>query len=530
MKKYIYMVTLAAGLFSACTDLDTYPEGSTITEDQKNDVNDLQPDKTMAAAANTIMAAFYRNNAIYSGDFDFGYPGVMISMDTRGYDMVSTTTNYNWFLEPLGYTDVSYDNQFNRFYWSTLYNQIYACNQLLKSNTDEEEATPTVRFYQAQAHAVRAFDYWVLAQIYQQTYVGHEGSPCVPIVTEVNEDRIAAEGCPRASVEDVYVQILSDLNQALDLLNGNPISRADKRFMDRTAVHGLRARVYLTMQRWADALSDAETAIAGAGAPYYRAEVAIPSFISATDHAWMWGIVTTETDDVVNTVIVNFPSHICTLIGGGYTQYGSYRMINKKLFNSINKSDVRRGWWLDENKLSANLNTTQASYIAQKGFPAYTNVKFAPYNNEVGTSLNASDVPLMRVEEMYLIKAECLGMNGRLAEGRKFLQDFIQNYRDVNYQCTASNAKDFQDEVYRQRRIELWGEGMSYFDILRLGKAMDRRGGGYINPEIIYNIPAGDNVLIYRIPQSEEQQNIQISADDNNPTSTKPVAVADVKE
>ena len=121
-------------------------------------------------------------------------------------------------------------------------------------------------------------------------------------------------------------------------------------------------------------------------------------------------------------------------------------------------------------------------------------------------------------------------MNGRLAEGRKFLQDFIQNYRDVNYQCTASNAKDFQDEVYRQRRIELWGEGMSYFDILRLGKAMDRRGGGYINPEIIYNIPAGDNVLIYRIPQSEEQQNIQISADDNNPTSTKPVAVADVKE
>lgn len=530
MKKYIYIVTLTAGLFSACTDLDTYPEGAIITEDQKNDVNEEQPDKAMTAAANSIMAAFYRNNAIFDGDFDFGYPGMMISMDTRGYDMVSTTNLYNWFLEPLSFDDISYDHRFNRFFWSTLYNQIYICNQLLKQVPNGESTTPTTRFYQAQAYATRAFDYWVLAQIYQQTYVGHESFPCVPIVTEANDEKIAYEGCPRSSVEDVYAQILSDLGQALNLLENNTTHRMDKRFVDEATVHGLRARVFLTMQRWTDALSDAEVAIAGAGAPYYREEAAIPSFISSTDHAWMWGIVTATTDDVVNTIISNFPSHICTFIGEGYTQHDAYRMVNKKLFNSINKSDVRRGWWLDENRLSINLNTTQAAYMAQKGFPPYTSVKFAPYNNEVGTSLNASDIPLMRVEEMYLIKAECLGMSGRLAEGRQFLQEFIQNYRDANYECTAGTAQTFQDEVYRQRRIELWGEGMSYFDILRLGKNMDRRGGGYINPEIIYNIPAGDDVLIYRIPQSEEEQNVQISSDDNNPTPTKPVAVADVEE
>lgn len=527
-KKYIYVMTLAAGLLGACTDLDTYPEGATITEDQKEDVADLQPEKKVVAATNTVMAAFYRRNAIFSGDFDCGYPGMMIALDTRGYDMVSTTANYNWFLEPLTYSDVSYDNQFDRFYWSTLYNQIYACNQLLKLNDGGEAESAAVRFYRAQAYAVRAFDYWVLAQLYQHTYAGHEGSPCVPIVTEENDEKIAYEGCPRASVEEVYAQILSDLNRALDLLQGNSVSRTDKRFVDRAAVHGLRARVYLTMQRWTDALADAEAAIAGAGAPYAREEVAMPSFVSAADHAWMWGIVTAETDDVVNTVIVNFPSHVCTFVGGGYTQYDAYRMVNKKLFGSIEKSDVRRGWWLDENRLSANLNSTQTSYIAQKGFPAYTNVKFAPYNNEVGTSLNASDIPLMRVEEMYLIKAECLGMSGQLAEGRRFLQEFVRGYRNASYQCTATNVADFRDEVYRQRRIELWGEGLSYFDILRLGKDMDRRGGGYVNPEIIYNIPAGDNALIYRIPQAEEEQNIQISADDNNPISSKPVAVADV--
>lgn len=529
MKKYIYAMILATGLFSACTNLDTYPEGATVTENQKDDVAELQPDKKAASAANSIMAAFYRNNAIFSSDFDFGYPAMMISMDTRGYDMVSTTNNYNWFLEPLSYADVDYGNNFNRFFWSTLYNQIYACNQLLKKNPDEENASPNVRFYQAQAHAVRAFDYWVLAQIYQQTYVGHEGSPCVPIVTESNDEEVAYTGCPRSSIEAVYALIISDLNRALDLLEGNTVSRTDKRFVDKATVHGLRARVYLTMQKWTDALGDAEAAIAGSGAPYYRDEVARPSFISSTDHSWMWGIVTAETDNPVNTVIVNYPSHICTFIGNGYTQYGAYRMINKKLFKSINKSDVRKGWWLDENRLSANLTPAQTTYTTQKGFPSYTNVKFAPYNNELGTSLNASDIPLMRVEEMYLIKAECLGMSGRLQEGRQFLQDFIRNYRDVSYQCNAGSQNDFQNEVYRQRRIELWGEGMSYFDILRLGKNMDRRGGGYINPEIIYNIPAGDYTLIYCIPQAEEEQNIQISAEDNNPTSTKPVAVKDTE-
>lgn len=528
MKKYLYTLLLGSALLGSCTDLDTYPEGMVVTEDQKDEVALLQPDKKMAAAVNTIMSAFYRNRTIFSADYDFGYPGMMIALDTRGSDMVSTTNLYNWFLEPLSYTDTSYDNNFNRFFWSTLYNQIFACNQLLKLDTGEGEASATIRYYKAQAHAVRAFDYWWLAQMYQHTYVGHEDAPCVPIVTEANDEAIVNEGCPRASVEEVYAQILTDLNTALSLLENNGTARTDKRFVDRATVHGLRARAYLYMQRWEDGLKDAEEAIGASGQPYYRNEVAQPSFISAADHAWIWGIVTAETDDVVNTVICNFPSHVCSFVSKGYTQYGSYRMVNKKLFESINASDVRRGWWLDENGLSVNLDATQASYMAQGGFPPYTNVKFAPYNNKVGTDLNASDIPLMRVEEMYLLKAECLAMSGREAEGRKFLQDFIQGYRDVNYQCTAGTAASLQDEIYRQRRIELWGEGLVYFDMLRLGKNMDRRGGGYVNPEIVYNIPAGDNALIYRIPQAEIMQNILISDKDNNPAADKPTAVADI--
>jgi hypothetical protein len=61
---------------------------------------------------------------------------------------------------------------------------------------------------------------------------------------------------------------------------------------------------------------------------------------------------------------------------------------------------------------------------------------------------------------------------------------------------------------------------------MRLNKGVDRRGGGF-EAECVFNIAAGDDRLIYRIPESEEQANVLISASDNNPVTTIPSPVAD---
>ena len=128
----------------------------------------------------------------------------------------------------------------------------------------------------------------------------------------------------------------------------------------------------------------------------------------------------------------------------------------------------------------------------------------------------------MRVEEMYLIKAEGEAMaTGNTAA----LENFIRTYRDPEYKVPAT---DIQEEILRQRRIEFWGEGLIWFDFMRLNKGIDRRGAGYPNETMIFNIPAGDNLLLWRIPEAEIQANPALDEDDNNPVAPTPSPVEDI--
>ena len=101
-------------------------------------------------------------------------------------------------------------------------------------------------------------------------------------------------------------------------------------------------------------------------------------------------------------------------------------------------------------------------------------------------------------------------------DGRKTLVDFITKYRNDSYVVASS---DIQEEVFLQRRIELWGEGLNWFDVMRLNKGVDRRGAGFPNDNMIFNIAPTDPILLWPIPQAEIQANQALSAADQNPTS-----------
>ena len=172
------------------------------------------------------------------------------------------------------------------------------------------------------------------------------------------------------------------------------------------------------------------------------------------------------------------------------------------------------------------MNAEQAAYAAEAGCPPYTQMKFGTYKDEVYTSTNANDIPMMRVEEMYLILAEAQAMAGDAAAGAATLQSFVSAYRDPAYVCTATTAEQVQNQVWMQRRIELWGEGFSYFDLMRLNKGVDRRGAGF-QEAYIFNIPAGDGALIYRLPKDEIEGNPALTEDDNNPVVSRPEPVSE---
>lgn len=525
IKNILLASTVASMALVGCNDLDTAPTGSTITSDQKQEV--VAKDPAMIKASATAITAIGNAYDLLgsSRHDDYGYGSLMMLMEHRGQDLVGLDTGYNWYSYELALDDHDYSWVFTRMFWSQMYSQIYACNQLCKV-IDPETTDNELMFYLAQGYGMRAFAYFNLAQMYQFTYVGNESKPCVPILTEANADAASVDGCARATVQEVYDQITLDLNNAISLLEKSSTERPDKRYISAAVAYGLRARVNMVLNKWSEAASDAQQALTLSGAtPYSMADVSKPHITNINDNAWLWGVLVEETDRVVTSGIVNWPSHMGSL-NYGYASVGAWRMVNKKLYNSIPSTDVRKGWFLDGDGVSASLTATQQAYIAQAGAPAYTQVKFAPYGGELGTSVNACDVPLMRAEEMHLIIAEAQAMGGDATQAASTLQNFVTTYRDPAYKCIATSAEGVRDEVWMQRRIELWGEGHSYFDLQRMKKAIDRRGGGY-EAHLVYVVEANDPIRIYLVPESEVQSNALIDKADNNETAGIPTPVAD---
>ena len=448
---------------------------------------------------------------------DYGFPSFMLSMDSRGIDMICGASGYNWYSGNEGFSDLGSNLVYTAQFWNTMYNHIGMANGVIRAYANRTGES-LFQFYLGQAYAFRAFNYFYLAQTYQQTYVGHEEAPCVPIITDANMDLVNAEGCPRATVREVYDFILSDLDKALQLLQQSGVARQSKNLVSPEVVYGLRARINMVRGEWAAAAQDAQRVIeAGVAAPYTMDELRAPSLHDINHAAWLWGIDAEETDGPVQTGICNWPSHMGSF-STGYAQVGAWRRVSPALYQAIPDTDVRQGWFLNGQCRSANLSEEQRAYVIDYGMPAYTQVKFAPYNNELGTSYPASDIPLMRVEEMHLILAEAQAMMGDVDAGAKTLINFVSSYRDYAYDCDVRSAEELQEEIWMQRRIEFWGEGHAYFDLMRLGKGVNRRGAGF-SEEFTFDIPAGDAALIFPIPDREMNRNPQL---EQNPVAEQP--------
>ncbi len=543
MKPYIKYIAFALGTVAAtaCADLDTEYEGDYISADQNAAVQDKAPEQIVAGLT-SIMSNFSTYQTTYEQHFDFGYPALMIGFDLQTADFFGAQSGYNWFTYWEAFRSPTSTGVPTTMCWNTLYAQIKTANDQLKVLPEESDDT-AMPFYRAQAYATRAFDYWVLAQVYQFNYKNHQNDPCVPILTDKNDTEVERNGAPRATVQAVYDQIMSDLNTAIDLLASTDVTREQvisskpKRLVSLAVAYGLRARANLSMGKYAEAADDAAMAIKLHGeAPYSIAEVSKPGFNNLNDAPWMWGIAISENDRVVTSGIVNFPSQMCTFFDG-YVSVGAWRFAAKDLYDAVNQSDVRKGWWLDSAKKSKNISAEQAAYLKPFAemtetyqsssnaalFP-YTNVKYGTYNNELPGILAVSDIPLMRVEEMYLIQAEGEAMSKGMNVGKETLEKFIRAYRDPKYSISPRTAEDVQDEVFLQKRIELWGEGLIFFDYMRLNKPIDRRRAR-APYSFTFNIQPEDPVLLYCIPNSEITANRAISDADNNPSASAPVMV-----
>jgi len=529
--KFIYSAAVVAALAltaSSCTEsMDTEPQGSTLTKEELERNASSLDGLVKGMYSNMIQAEAITSWVGATRHYDFGYASTMMMMDNAGQDEVSPNTGYNWYRNNLRFNDRTDKSDITYFLWNQQYKNISQANAIISATESSYKDNSAAAAARGKALAMRAFCYLNLAQMYQFTYKGHEDALCVPIVKETTTAEQASDN-PRATVKDVYDFIMDDLNNAVTLLNG--ASRSGKADIDQQVAYGLRARTELVMQNWKAAADDAAKAAEGY-TPLSREDAAQPGFNDISASNWIWGMDVNETSDIVQTGILNFPSMMSSFTGNGYSPSYAYRAINSKLWNEIPSTDVRKGWWLDSkfNSPIVNpdylINTGKQVYVFSSTSKdddhlfalwkvPYLNVKFGAYQNKYGNETNACDVPLMRVEEMILIQAEAKAMSGDVAGGKKILEDFVRTYRDPDYTCNATTAEGVQEAVWFQRRVELWGEGFSYFDIMRLKKPIDRRGANY-EASVTYNIPAESKIMLWIIPEDEVNNNKALQGKNN---------------
>ena len=518
-------------MLASCSDIDEQIySGGAFSKEQSQDIVNAIP--TRVEATFNGMFTFMGNPAQnYGTRFssarpdDFGFIMMALSQDFEGADMIGADNGYNWFSAACEYSSrtPSYANPYIRYV--TPYTLIGMVKDILATIPEDTEDASLINM-KAQAKALRAYSYLSLAPYFQGSYETSKDKPCVPVLS----DSVDVTNNPRATVEQVYNVIVDDLTWAIDHLDE---TRSSKAYVNANVAYGLRARAYLAMGKGAEAAADAEKAMQGYE-PASIAEVSVPTFCDMEEHNWIWAI--DITDDQANYYgYATAPSWLSVFCGDGYgVSCGTTAMINKLLWDKIPATDVRKGWWIDENLHSPNWadltwGTAKGDEIAnlvlddgsKVALPPYTNIKFG-MKSGVGSTLNNNDWPLMRVEEMILIQAEGYAISGNEAKAKEILTNFVKTYRDPSY--TIPSGRTLRDEIWFQRRVELWGEGFAVSDARRLNKPIVRFHGpnttNYADA-FQFNIAADDGWLNMRFPQSEMDNNRAIV---DNEEGSLPVA------
>ena len=227
MKKYIAMAGLLFLSFS-CSDLLTEdPKASLTTEGFYKTANDL--DMATIGLYNLMGLTFNQTAGFAS---TFGADDMTANRDGNKADW----SDFDIFR-------ASSSNNLLNYWWVNFYRTIKSCNNLLVNYTNAADATEEQLHNTAgQAYFLRATSYFFLTRVWGE----------IPLVTNPSIDYTTQN----ASVEAIYTQIISDLQQAEALLpdtwegDGKRYQNGINIAPTSVSAKAMLANVYLTMAGW----------------------------------------------------------------------------------------------------------------------------------------------------------------------------------------------------------------------------------------------------------------------------------------
>ena len=532
------LAMMAAVSFSATSCIEETVPTNGFTEDQVH-----ASEKSLENLLWGMPSALNTFN-IFSGGygFDWGYGSLMHIRDRETGDCTRPYAGgYDWYSAYEYNRNLGENYLVTQFLWNSYWNFVQSANEMIKAVPDEDNATATVKGYKGAGYAFRAMLYLDMARQWEYlptdvtSNINADGNNVlnltVPIVDENTTEESAANN-PRATRQQMAEFILGDLQKAEKLIPN--LNATSKTLPHLACVYGLYARLYMWLagedpQYYKQAYDYADKAISESGQSPMTEDQCLSKTNGFNDLSkWMWGVQQVKENAAVSSGIINWTSWMSNETTFGYTNAGPYLTMDAQMYSQISSTDWRKKMyapgafsaktydWYSEN--CADLENED---IAYDKWSTGVSIKFRPGQGATGdVNIGAATAyPLMRVEEMYFIKIEAAA-HLDAADGKQQLVDFMQTFRDPDYKCTATSQDDIVREIVFQKRVELWGEGQTFFDIKRLNYSVDRTYRGTNHPsngQLSTNgRPAWMNWVIVRT----EQNNNKALVGYNNPDAS----------
>lgn len=445
--KHIAILALGAQLaYTSCDDMDFLqikPDNLELTDDRIRTVDDLE--KLLLGAYNKV-----RSSGFYGGRTLRGF-------DVIADDGIADVATFEW-VQMSAHT-MNLVNLVGREAWADTYNAINMANQVAYSEVGESilaENPEKEAQFKAEASFIRGFGYFQLVRGFGLPYAEETKDVAemgVPLRLKGVLNREAAfEVLPRATVEEVYTQIIADLSYAIANLPAAHTVESGRATID--GAKALLAKVYFYKH-------DFQKAADYAGEVVRTGKYALDDDLTAR-------FARAEKKTTTRETLAMIPS--ASLIEDSWGGLRDYRTNGLALPTSRPSDDLIAAY--DQ----ANDRRFQAYYKNING--AWYTVKF---------DYEYMDGIIMGYNELLLIYAESLAASGGNAG---LALDALQKIEKRAYGSAkttrADNAAIIQ-AAQKERRLEIALQGERLFELKRLKQAV--RGDAWNSPKIMFQIP-----------------------------------------
>lgn len=382
--------------------------------------------------------------------------------------------------------------------WEYYIAMIDASNFYINNLDKYNMATETERQRaEASLRVLRANSYLRLMQMFGPRWEDSSNgqTPVAPILTEWGNLDLAP-----ATMAEMRDFCKNDLEYAINQLDGVEID--DPLTPDADVARGLLVRLSLLTHDWQTAAEQSQSLLAKY--PLTTNDEMKAGFFSPAG-SWIWSAPEVSANGEDSLYYWSFQNSAA--VNGTYPIFWNVGCkvgcIDRTLFMQIPDGDIRRemfvmpenmhaigsrvtsyydGKHIDASNMKLTTMRTAALMIIDNHKPVGVNQKIGDcyeaknYDFYFGSQFkfwggmtnlyNSGDnVCLMRVDEMLISRAEALYELGDEAGARECISR-LNKLRNTGYSCTASGTA-LRDEIRLTRRIELWGEGHSWFDFKR---------------------------------------------------------------